>query len=108
MADALRLEVADDGVEVILIGPGLTATEFQRNAVSKVRGFIPAGDNAGGWPPERVADAILAASKKRKREVYLTADGRLLIRLKYWLPRLAEWGIRRWIRARLPEGRERT
>ncbi len=93
LADALRMEVRDDGVDVITVGPGLTRTEFQQAAVNRA-GRAPVFDNAKGWPPERVARAVLSASRRRRREVYLTLEGRALISLRHWAPGLADLGVR--------------
>jgi len=94
-ADTLRMEEPKGGIDVIVVGPGQTATEFQKNAVSRFRGFDPVRSNKGGWPPERVAKAILSASKRRKREVYLTLEGRALLAVRPFLPGLADRIVRR-------------
>ena len=78
-----------------MVGPGLTATEFQKNAGNRFKDFIPARDNTGGWKPERVAKAILSASKRRKREVYLTLEGRALLALRPWIPGIADRIVRK-------------
>src|SRR5688572_33146740 len=57
-ADTLRMEEPKDGIDVIVVGPGLTATGFQENAGNRFRDFLPARDNKGGMTAERVAKAI--------------------------------------------------
>jgi NAD(P)-dependent dehydrogenase (short-subunit alcohol dehydrogenase family) len=94
-ADTLRMEEPKDGIDVLVVGPGLTATEFQKNAGNRFTDFLPARDNKGGWKPERVAKAILWASKRRKREVYLTFEGRLLLALRPWIPRITDRIVRK-------------
>lgn len=94
-ADTLRMEEPRGGIDVIVVGPGLTATGFQANAGNRFKDFIPARENTGGWKPERVAKAILMASKRRKREVYLTFEGRALLFLRPWIPGIADRIVRK-------------
>jgi short-subunit dehydrogenase len=60
------------------------------------------GDPAEGTlvraTPEKVARAILSASKRRKREVYLNWDSKLLMMMKSLSPRFVDWGFERWYR----------
>lgn len=93
-ADSLRMEEPKGGIDVIVVGPGLTATGFQAHAGNRFKDFIPAKENKGGWTSERVAQAILKASKRRKREVYLTLEGRALLALRPWIPGIADRIVR--------------
>lgn len=97
LADTARLELANDGISVTVVGPGLTATEFQSNALSRV-GAVAAPDNSVGWPVEKVAARLVSAVERRRREVYLGLPGRSLIWARNRFPRLADWGIRQWMR----------
>ena len=94
-ADSLRMEEPRGGIDVIVVGPGQTATDFQKNAGNRFKGFDAVRSNAGGWSAERVARAILSASKRRKREVYLTLEGRALLALRPWIPGIADRIVRR-------------
>lgn len=94
-ADTLRMEEPKGGIDVIVVGPGQTATEFQKNAPNRFKGFDAVRSNKGGWPPERVARAILSASMRRKREVYLTLEGRALLAVRPLLPGLADRIVRK-------------
>lgn len=94
-ADSLRMEEPKGGIDVIVVGPGLTATGFQANAGNRFKDFIPARKNKGGWTPDRVARAILKASKRRRREVYLTLEGRALLALRPWIPGIADRIVRK-------------
>lgn len=94
-ADSLRMEEPKGGIDVIVVGPGQTATDFQRNAGNRFKGFDAVRKNEGGWSPERVARAILSASKRRKREVYLTFEGRVLLALRPWIPGIADRIVRK-------------
>jgi NAD(P)-dependent dehydrogenase (short-subunit alcohol dehydrogenase family) len=94
-ADTLRMEEPKGGIDVIVVGPGLVSTEFQKNAGNRFKDFLPARDNKGGCKPERVANAILKASKRRKREVYLSFEGRALLALRPWIPGIADKIVRK-------------
>ena len=94
-ADTLRMEEPKGGIDVIVVGPGLVATEFQKNAGNRFKDFLPARDNKGGWSSERVAKSILKASKRRKREVYLSFEGRALLALRPWIPGIADRIVRK-------------
>jgi NAD(P)-dependent dehydrogenase (short-subunit alcohol dehydrogenase family) len=102
LSEGLRLELQDDGIAVIEVGPGLTATDFQKAAklIGVERPVATA--NERGWPAERVARAILKASKRGSREVWLTADAKLFHFMHDNLPRLTDWGVRQWSRRSRP------
>jgi short-subunit dehydrogenase len=88
LTEALRVEVADEGLDVILVCPGLTETDFPGNTVSS-RKEIP-DVPIKGQSPEQVAEAIVRASKRRAREVVLTASGRALLTLNAVTPALLD------------------
>ncbi len=94
-ADTLRMEEPKGGIDVIVVGPGQVASEFQSNAGNRFKDFLPARENSGGWKPERVAKAILSASKRRKREVYLSLEGRALLALRPLIPGIADRIVRK-------------
>lgn len=97
LSEALRLELKPQGITVIEVGPGLTATDFQKN--SRKRGLSSAlADNNAGWPVEKVAQAILKASKSGRREVWLTFGGKAFIRFNYHAPKVLDWALAKWAR----------
>jgi NAD(P)-dependent dehydrogenase (short-subunit alcohol dehydrogenase family) len=88
---ALRIELASSGVDVIEIGPGPTDTSFAES--STVLGLGEAPRFVGRvrpWAPQRVAEAILRASKHRNRELWLTFMGRALILSQRLFPGLTD------------------
>ena len=97
LSDSLRVEVRRDGIDVIVVGPGVTETDFNRNA--KVEGLKvnPADSAPRRVGADSVARAILRASKKRKRHVYLNLDSKFLIWMHGFSPRLTDWGFARWM-----------
>ena len=86
--DALRLELADAGVSVTIAYPGVVATEIRR------RGFnaqgAPAGvsglDEGHAMSTRVCARLIIGAAERRRREVVMTAQGKLARVLKIILP----------------------
>ena len=75
--DSLRTELAGSGVSVVLVSPSTTRSEFFDSLVetdSKME-----SKSVGSWSAQRVAGAALAAIKKHKREVVLSAGGKALV-----------------------------
>ena len=96
LTDGLRAEVADDGIDVISVCPGRVKTSFQENVLQNVI----REDRSGGISAERVAEAILKASRRRKRLVVVPAYLKWGIAVANALPALKEWGRRQmWRRA---------
>ena len=100
----LRMELKDEGVRVIEVGPGLTSTAFQDAAKRTGTANPLLASNLKGWPPEKVARAIVKASRRGTREVWLTWDGRGFAFAQRNFPRLTEWGLLRWARKLNPKG----
>jgi short-subunit dehydrogenase len=87
-SEALRAELAKDGIDVLVVCPGLTQTNFSQNMIEqKARLQL---DHLRGMTPEEVAEATLRAIGRGTPEVYLTAQGRLMVLVSRFLPRLAD------------------
>jgi NAD(P)-dependent dehydrogenase (short-subunit alcohol dehydrogenase family) len=104
VSDALRLEVAPFGIDVVVIEPGLVDTGYADTASSGLHEAAegPYGDLARSFlatmassyggrnavAPDRVADVVVrAAAARRPRTRYVvTANARLLIAARAWLP----------------------
>lgn len=95
-SEALRAELAKDDVDVILVNPGLTQTNFSKNMIEqKARVQL---DHMRGMTPEQVAEATLKAIEKNKSEITLTFNGKLMLFVCRYFPRLADMIIRRKVR----------
>lgn len=86
-SDSIRAELASDGVEVLLVSPSTTDSEFfdasiedQTNKDWKKRGAMA---------PEVVAAKTIRAIRKRRHEIILTFGGRILVWLDRLIPGLA-------------------
>ena len=90
--DSLRIELEDDGISVTMIYPGFVATEIRYRALSS--DGIPLGkshlNEENIMSAEKCARLIIDAAAKRKREVVMTAKGKLGLWMKLIAPRLVD------------------
>jgi short-subunit dehydrogenase len=101
LSDALRIELAGTGVEVSVICPGYTATEFGERVIDY--GFARSQPRGGVMSAEDVAEAIFDCARHPRREIVLTGKGRLVVFLERFAPSLADFVIRRAVRVELPQ-----
>lgn len=87
-SQALRAELAKDGIDVLVVCPGLTQTNFSKNMLEQ-KALIQM-DHLRGMTAEDVAAATLRAIERGSREVCLTVQGRLMVLVCRFLPRLAD------------------
>jgi short-subunit dehydrogenase len=93
LSDALRTELARDGIDVLLVSPSTTASEFFNAAVGQAS---KPQARFGAMPPETVARRMVAAMAAGRREIILSANGKLLVWLDRLCPPLADWLVARW------------
>ncbi|MCA9271155.1 MAG: SDR family NAD(P)-dependent oxidoreductase, partial [Planctomycetales bacterium] len=83
-SDALRLELAPLGVDVLLVSPSTTQSEFFEQVIDR-----PAGDqmpvSSRPMSAEAVARATVDAIERGRRETILTLGGKAVV----WADRLA-------------------
>ena len=95
-SEALRAELAKDGVDVLIVCPGLTQTNFSKNMLEqKAKVQL---DHLRGMTSEEVAAATLQSIEKGKHEVCLTLQGKLMALVSRFLPRLADRIAKRKVR----------
>jgi short-subunit dehydrogenase len=87
-SEALRAELAKDGIDVLIVCPGLTDTNFSKNMLEQ-KARMPV-DHLRGMKPDRVAAATLRAIERGQQEVCLTLQGKLLVFVSRFFPRLAD------------------
>ena len=96
LSDSLRLEVRRDGIDVISILPGYTATPFFANQI-QTEGPDLNHFRMRGQSPAHVAQVILRACRHRRREVTLS----FICNVGHWakrlVPGLVDWAIRRFV-----------
>lgn len=76
-SDALRAELAAEGIQVTLVSPSTTRSEFFDSLVATADGVR--STSFGSWSPQRVARATLAAVQRRRSEVILSLAGKALV-----------------------------
>ena len=88
MADALRVELQEEGLHVQMFYPALTDTPFSDNAV--IRSPRPARGRLRPMPAEDVARQMVSAARRGARDHVVTATGRALVRLNDLAPSVVD------------------
>lgn len=96
-SQALRPELALHGIDVIVICPGLTQTNFSQNMIEQ-RARLQL-DHMRGMTAEEVANATLSAVERGKDEIVLTRQAKLIHFVSRFFPRLADRIAARRVRA---------
>lgn len=76
-SDSIRAELAGDGIQVTLVSPSTTQSEFFDSLIETEAGAR--SKSLGSWQPERVAQAALAAIIARRSEVICSLGGKSLV-----------------------------
>ena len=76
-SDSLRAELSADGIQVTLVSPSTTRSDFFNSLIETEMG--QSSKSVGSWPPERVAQKALAAICRRRSEVILSLGGKALV-----------------------------
>ena len=77
LSDALRAELACDGIQVTIVSPSTTRSEFFESLIETEPG--QQSKSLGGWTPQRVARTTLAAIRARRSEVICSLGGKALV-----------------------------
>ncbi len=96
-SEALRAELAKDGVDVLVVCPGFTATNFSQNMIEQ-KALIQY-DHLRGMSSAQVAQATLKAIAKGKNEIHLTLQGKLVALVSRFFPRIADRIAKKKVRA---------
>lgn len=87
-AAALRTELWGTGVSVGTVCPSSTESEFQNRAGSA--GLRQERVRVARHSAESVADAIVAMARSNRREIVLSAEGKLMAWVEKWAPGLLD------------------
>ena len=101
LSTGLRMELKGTGVDVLLVAPGSTNTSFFEAA-----GTVDAKAermSQSRYSPERVARAVVRSSRRRRREITLTLEGRLITVIRRASHRLADAIMYRVAKSTMPE-----
>ena len=87
LSDALRAELQPLGIELLLVSPGTTDSDFFDQAIEDSTGRD--WKKRGAMPPEVVAARTVRAMIRRRHEIILTAGGRVIVWIDRLLPGIA-------------------
>jgi len=87
-SESLRAEVHKHGIDVLLVNPGTTETEFFDRVIERTG--EPSWPPHAATPPAEVARQTLRAMRRGKREIVTYRAGRWLLRLNALAPRLVD------------------
>jgi short-subunit dehydrogenase len=91
LSDALRAEFAGRGIDVLLVSPSTTDTEF----FDKVGAGDPSAGKRRKASPEKVARQAARAIERGAHEIILSPGGKLLVWLDRLTPTVADWLVSR-------------
>jgi short-subunit dehydrogenase len=95
-SEAIRAELAKDGIDVLVVSPGLTQTNFSQNMLEQKAKMQ--FDHLRGMTSEQVAIATLRTIEKGKLDVTLTLKGKLLILVNRFFPWFVDWKAKKTVR----------
>jgi short-subunit dehydrogenase len=90
-SDSLRAELRASGIQVTLVSPSTTRSEFFDAVIDTPQGT--ASPSLGSWSPQRVARATLTAIALRRSEVILSLPGKALVYADRIAPPLVNYAI---------------
>lgn len=92
-SDALRVELAGEGIDVLLVSPSTTASEFFQQATGNPS---TRQGTTNAMTTDAVARQIVRAMRSGRREIILSTAGKLLVWLDRLSPPLADWLVARF------------
>jgi short-subunit dehydrogenase len=96
LTEALRAELARFDIDVLLVLPGLTRSDFSRHLLQSA-GRMKI-DFTAGMPPEQVAGHIVRVLQKNVTESVVGREARWMLRFQRFFPRLLDRLIARRVR----------
>ena len=106
LSAGLRMELHGTGVDVLLVSPSSTATEFFDAASTTNVSAVRMADTM--YSPQRVARAVVASSVRRRREVTLSVEGKAITIIRRFSHRLADAIMYRVAKKAMPVVRNGT
>ncbi len=96
ITESLRSELQPEGIWVLLVSPGMTESEF-RDVRLTAPGFAQEKVPLKAMSAEEVAEAIVSASRSRRRDTVLTLAGRAMVYANRLSPALFDRVARRMV-----------
>lgn len=101
LTECLRGELARFDIDILLMVPGLTKSEFSQHFLrSEGKAKI---EYDKGMPPAEVAARIVRSLQKNKTETWIGSDTNWMLRVNRWFPRLVDYLVARKV-TKLYEG----
>lgn len=94
--ESLRAEWSYDGIDLLLVNPGWTATSFEDNLLIDTA-FVKTVERRR-LTPEYVADRVQRAMIKNRKEITISSAGKTLLAVNRLAPRFVDWALSRWTR----------
>ena len=90
--EALRIENLKKGLHVLVASPGFTSSNIRQNAINASGGHQKESprNEKKMMSADEVAERIVIAVEKRKNNIVLTAQGKLLVFLNKFFPQLVD------------------
>jgi len=95
-SEAIRAELAKDGIDVLVVSPGLTQSNFSKNMLEQ-KARMPM-DHMRGMTSEEVAEATMKAIAKGKLDTTLTRNGKLLVLVNRFFPWIVDFFAKKKVR----------
>lgn len=95
-SEAIREELAKDGIQVQVVSPGLTQTNFSQNMLERKAKINL--DHQRGMTSEEVAAATMRAIEKGKNETTLTLKGKMLLLVSKFAPFVVDFFAKKKVR----------
>ena len=96
LTEALRGELARFDIDILLMVPGLTKSEFAKHFLrSEGKAKI---EYDKGMPPDYVAARIIRSLEKNKTETWIGSDTNWMLRVNRWVPRFVDYMLARKVR----------
>ncbi len=86
-SDAIRAELVEKNIDVLLVSPSTTDSEFFESAIEDTT--TKDWKKSGAMPAKKVAAKTIRAIQKGRHEIILTAGGRVLVWLDRMVPGIA-------------------
>ncbi|QJW98127.1 SDR family NAD(P)-dependent oxidoreductase [Frigoriglobus tundricola] len=95
-SESIRAELAKDGVDVLVVSPGLTQTNFSKNMLEqKAKVQL---DHLRGMTSEEVAVATLKAIARGRLDTTLTLQGKMLVLVNRFAPWVIDFFAKKKVR----------
>jgi dehydrogenase/reductase SDR family protein 7B len=92
LLESIRIENLHNGLHVLVVSPGFIATGIRQSSLTSdgTSQKDSPRNEAAMMTPETAASAIVQATSKRKRDLVLTSQGKLLVFLDKFIPAIMD------------------